>query len=559
MTSVVTVGGVSVTTCGDVVGEGEAVLDRLVSDGVPRSLARRSATLWGPDAAARLGWLDLPRASRALLERCAGRGAERVVVAGLGGSPAAAAAVAARLNAGVTVLDTTDPREVAAALTEAPDLDRTHVVVAAGGGAEPTADALCRVAEEAFRAAGVDAADRFTVIADPGSPLVAAAQEAGRAFAPSDPGTAGAFDALGPSGLLPAALAGADPGAVLDEAAALGPVLDGTYDNPGLTLGAALGAAALNGRDKLVLAGDGSGPSGVAGWVERLLGGTAGADARGPLPVVAENVDAPGFAGDGPDPRDVRRLVLGGRAGSGGPAALAVDGPLGAQFLLWQYAAAVAGRVLGVDPFARPGMRAAADCTAALLRAEEGAAPTVISRAPDLVCGAVEVHAPGGLPRGVRDLADAFDALLAATPRRGCLTVTAYLDRLGDCRAAELRPLLAARAAARTPASVAKRVATRAARAAEPPAVAFGWGPSLPHATGRLHAGGGPPGTFLHLTGDAPGDVPVPGRPYTLGQLQLAQAYGDLRALRAAGRTALRLHLRDRAEGIAQLVEAVKS
>ena len=280
---------------------------------------------------------------------------------------------------------------------------------------------------------------------------------------------------------------------------------------------------------------------GFTGWAEQLVAGATGKQGKGLLPVVVEGVDSPGFALTD----ELRRVLLGRRPDEPGPgreAGLSVAGPLGAQFLLWEYATAVATRVIGVDPFAEPDVSESAAATAALLRSEEGLAPTVVRTPPALVSGAVEVHAPAELLKGAGNLSDALDMILEAVPEHGYLAVLAYLDRSGDAGAAGLRALLAARGA---------RLRKR------PAPVTFGWGPRHLHTTGQYHKGGPRNGAFLQMTGAVTADVPVPGRPYTLGELQLAQAFGDLRVLRSLSRPTVRLHLRDRAEGIAQLRDAL--
>jgi len=548
VTSVVTAGGISVTIRGAVVDEGETVLDRLVSDGVPGSLTSRNAKLWGPDAAPlaarRLGWLDLPETSRSLRDRLAGpagaaAGLDRIVLAAAGGAALAAEAMCRTAGAELTVLDTTDPHEVSGVLSG--DLSRTLVVVADDG---VEADSVRRVFQSAFCEAGLsgaEAARRFLVVADEGSDLARAAGEAGHHLVLAEPDVGDRFGALGARSLVPAALAGVDVDALLDEASALAATLLQPYENPALALGAALGSSALGVRDKLVIADHGSGLDGLAGWAEQLVAGAMGKDGRGLLPVVVESADAPGFElAD-----DLRRVVLGRRPdepGAGREAGVSVAGPLGAQFLLWEYAVAVASRVTGVNPFDAPDVGASRESTAALLRSEEGAAPTVVRRPPELVEDAVEVHAPEDALRGARTLGEALETILADVPDGGYLAVLAYLDRSGDAAAAGLRPLLAARGG---------KVRRR------PAPVTFGWGPRYLHTAGQYHKGGPPNGAFLQITGAVSGDVPVPGRPYSLGELQLAQAFGDLRVLRSLGRPAVRLHLRDRAGGLAQLAAAL--
>ncbi|WP_026410905.1 hypothetical protein [Actinomadura oligospora] len=547
MTSVVTAAGVSVTIRGPLVDETESVLDRLVSDGVPGALLQGAGRLWGPDAAPvaarRLGWLRLPETSRDLLGRLAGRvrearaaGLTRVVLAGTGAATAAAGAIvrsAAPEGTELVVLDTGDPHTVRAALTALP---ATLLVAADKSGTTVETDAHLRVFEDAFGAAGLDPAAHVLVVTDPGSPL-----DGRYDTLHGDPETGGRFGALDAYGLAPSALAGADTEELLDEASVLAGTLDQPYDNPALALGAALGASALAGRDKLVVADHGSGLPGLAAWIEQLVAASTGKDGRGLLPVVVEAVAAPGFELT----PNVRRVILGARPDEPGPAreaGLSVSGPLGAQFLLWEFAVAVAGRVIGVNPFDQPAVAESADNTAALLRAAEGAAPTVIPSAPAFTDDAVEVHGREDLLKGVRSLSDAVDALLAAVPDGGYLAALAYLDPDGDASAAALRPLLAERGG-------------RLRRSPVP--VTFGWGPRYLHSTGQYHKGGPENGAFLLVTGAAEHDVPIPGRPYSLAELQLAQAFGDLRALRARSRPVVRVHLKNRADGLARLAKAL--
>jgi glucose-6-phosphate isomerase len=547
MTLVVTAGGVSVTTR-DIIEETQSVLDRLVTDGVPGALAAKSTQLWGPDsvseASKRLGWLDLPETSRALLPQIAELhqdGLDHVVLAGMGGSSLAPEVITSTVGVELTVLDTTDPHQVARVVADR--LERTVLVVSSKSGGTIETDSHRRIFEKAFQDAGIDPAERIIVVTDPGSPLEATARAAGYRVVLADPNVGGRYSALTAFGLVPSALAGADVAALLDEAAALAPALRQPYDNPGLALGAALGAAALTGRDKLVMADHGSGIIGFGAWAEQLIAESTGKEGKGILPVVVEGVDAPGSE----PAEDVRLLIFGSRPDEPGPArdaGLSVSGPLGAQFLLWEYATAVAGRVTGINPFDQPNVQESKDNTASLLRgAEEGQPPTVIAGEPAFAEGAVEVHAAGDLLKGGEDLSEVFDALLSAVPERGYLAVTAYLDLHGEPEAADLRPLLAARSAV-----VGKVTAP----------VTFGWGPRFLHSTGQYHKGGPQNGVFLQLTGEVTQDVPVPGRPYSLKTLQLAQAFGDLRALRSRGRPAVRIHLRNRTEGLAQLMMALK-
>lgn len=506
----------------------------LVAADLPARLAAKDPTLWGPAAEAaaraRLGWLDAHARSRELLPQLAELTEEladldHVVLAGTGGSSLAPEVVARTLGRPLTVLDGTDPGEVRSALADR--LDRTVVVVAGRSGATVETDGIRRAYWQAFLDAGLTEAEtarHFVVVTDPGSPLEAVADELGVVVIPSDPEVGDRYSALTALGLVPAALAGAPVADLLDDAEALAGVLDRDRDNPGLALGAALAAAATSGRDTVALVSDGTGLDGLGDWAEQLLAESTGKAGRGILPVVVESPDAPGATGP-----DVLTVGYGGSLGPGavpGPADVAVNGPLGAQFLTWEYATALAAAVLDVDPFDQPDVAESAEHTARLLAAGVPVEP------PSATEGAIEVYAPAGAPA---DLAGALRWLLAGLADDGYLAVTAYLDRSGDAAVAGLRPLLA-------------RAVTRP--------VTFGWGPRCLHSTGQYHKGGPRAGSHLQVTGAVTDDLPVPGRPYTFGDLQAAQAAGDRRALAGRGRPVLRLHLTERAAGVAQLLDA---
>jgi glucose-6-phosphate isomerase len=516
---------------------GQAV-DKLVADDVPAALSAKDPQLWGPGAAAeaasRLGWLDAPRASRALLGWLAvlaggarEEGIEHIVLAGMGGSSLAPEVISRAFRVPLTLLDTTDPHPVARALADR--LDRTLIVVSSKSGTTIETDSHRRIYEHAFAALGLSPgqiARRIVVVTDPGSPLEGLAHRAGYQLALADPNVGGRYSALTAFGLVPAALAGADPARLLDEADELRPALTADTGNPGLTLGAALGGYALAGHDKVVLADCGSGLPGFGDWAEQLIAESTGKHGHGILPVVVGGENAPGFS---PGP-DIHLLGLGQPEG---PVDTSVAGPLGAQFLVWEYAVAVAGGLLGINPFDQPNVAESKENTARLL-AESGDGPLPTGE-PAFTEGAVDVYAEPGLVAASGGLAGVLDGLLLALPERGYLAIMAYLDRYGDGAAATLRDTLAA-------------------RTTHP--VTFGWGPRFLHSTGQYHKGGPQNGVFLQVTGTVTSDVPVPEQPFSLGRLQLAQALGDLRALGQRGRPAVRLHLRDRAEGLRQLLAA---
>ena len=538
-------GPVRVETVGAMlVGPRDAARRTLVQDGVPTALMSRDATLWGPDATleatVRLGWLDLPRSSRELLPRLeslraelAAEGIDRVVLCGMGGSSLAPEVVCATAGRPLVVLDTTDPGQVRAAVADG--LDRTVVVVSSKSGGTVETDSQYRVFMAAFTDSGLseaDAARRFVVVTDPGSPLAEAATAAGvREVFHADPNVGGRYSALSAFGLVPSALAGVDVAPLLDDAEAVLADLAADSGNPGLDLGAAIGGGWAAGRDKLVIAEAGSGLVGFGDWAEQLIAESTGKQQRGLLPVVVEGPDAAGAGAT--TTNDVHVVHVGPTAPKAGTT---VDGPLGAQFLVWEYATAVAGRVIGIDPFNQPNVAESKANTSALLE-ESGDGPLPEGE-PVLVDGAVAVYGdPAGLG-GATDLRSALDALLAAVPAGGYLAVMAYLDRLADARAADLRRVLA------------QRISQQ---------VTFGWGPRFLHSTGQFHKGGPQVGAYLQITGAVTDDLDVPDRPFTLGRLQLAQALGDQRALSSRQRPVLRLHLQDRGAGLDTLLAAARA
>ena len=553
-TLAVAAAGVSVETRSLAVTEAtKRAAAKLVQDGVPAKLAARDPGLWGPAAepvaATRLGWLDAPAISRGLLgefaelaERVRQDGLEHIVLAGMGGSSLAPEVITRTAGAPLTVLDTTDPHQVASALGDR--LDRTLVIVSSKSGSTIETDSHRRIYEHALQDLGLkpeEVARRFVIVTDPGSPLEEVARKAGYHVVLADPNVGGRYSALTAFGLAPSAIAGVDVAELLDQAAAVIPALGRDEDNPGLILGAALGGFAVDGHDKAVLADHDSGISGFGDWAEQLLAESTGKQGLGILPVVVESADAPGFS---PGP-DIHLVALGSPAPHGAadnaaapsraprPVDTVAAGPLGAQFMVWEYATALAGRIIGINPFDQPNVQESKDNTAALL-ASAGDGPLPVGQ-PVFVDGLVEVHADPERLRGATDLAGVLDALIWSLPDRGYLAIMAYLDRIGDSDAATLRTSLAV-------------------RTTHP--VTFGWGPRFLHSTGQFHKGGPQAGVFLQITGAIERDVQVPDAPYSLGRLQLAQALGDLGALRGRDRPVVRLHLRNRAAGLTQLLGA---
>ena len=509
----------SVTVAGDAAEAASSLMEGLIADAVASRISQRDATVWGAEAEAearvRLGWVNLPQTSRELLGRLddlysdiRSEGINRVVLAGMGGSSLGPEVICGTYGVPLVTLDSTDPDQVRAALTG--DLEHTILVVSSKSGGTVETDSQRRVFEEAFEASGIDPRRHIVVVTDPGSPLHKAAEIAGyRDVFLADPHVGGRFSALSAFGLVPTALAGVPVAEILDEADAVSESLAEDHAaNPAIVLGAAMAGSH---RRSMVFSDHDSGLVGFAEWAEQLIAESTGKNGVGVLPVVAEQ-DAPDAILS--DTLDTRLVALDADEEPEGHA-IWVAGTLGGQFLLWEYATAIAGRILGINPFDQPNVESAKIAARALLDAlpEPGI--------PEFTDGTIEVRSSEGLLAGATTLEDAVGALKASVPRDGYLAVMAYLNREDFATLPEVRASLAT--------SIGRPVT-------------FGWGPRFLHSTGQLHKGGAPLGAFLQITGTFADDMDVPGRPFSFGQLIGAQADGDATVLFAHDRPVLRLN-----------------
>ncbi len=522
--------------------EGEVVgtLERAEREGVSKRIWAKDDTLWGPagqpEVANRLGWLTVVDTFaeevddlEAFAEEVVRDGLTDAVLLGMGGSSLAPEVL--RRSCGthegylrLHVLDSTDPGAVLAT-ERAVDLERTLFLVSSKSGG--TIETMSHFRHFWSR---VGRGDRFVAITDPGSPLAElAAQHGFRRTFLNDPDIGGRYSALSFFGLVPAALIGADLEALLDgarTAATACAAHDSSAHNPGLWLGATIGALAGQGRDKLTfVVGRRIGSFGL--WAEQLVAESLGKQGRGVLPVADEPLAGPEAYGedrvfcylrDTGDPDEalderVRALAAGGHP----TLTLAVHGPtdLGRVFFFAEFATAVAGWALGVNPFDQPNVQEAKDATRAVL--DEG---------------------PG---EGEAEADDAaLRALVAEARPPEYLALMGYVapSDEADAAVAELRATI--------------RDATRAT-------TTFGYGPRFLHSTGQLHKGGPPTGRFLQLVHEATEDLPIPGAPYGFATLRDAQAIGDLRTLRRHGRPAERVWLRgDVAGAVRGLTERIR-
>ncbi len=513
----------------------------LASHRVASSLAAQDATLWGPDAESeasiRLSWVALPRSSRPLLAEIDAlradlwsEGIDRVVLCGMGGSSLAPEVISRTYDVPLVILDSTNPSVVRRVLSG--DLERTVVVVSSKSGGTLETDSQRRAFAAAFEEAGIDPASRFVVVTDPGSELEKLGHDEGyRKVFTADPHVGGRYSALTAFGLVPTGIAGVDVSELLDEAEAVMDTLaSDSVDNPGLVLGAAIAGTA--GHDKLVIADAGSGVVGFADWAEQLVAESTGKLGKGVLPVALEGVEAPELRLEADD---VTVAVLAPEQGTdidvSDKPLVCVSGTLGAQLLVWETATAVAGRLIGINPFDQPDVESAKQAARGLLDEQPATEPATITDDD------IEVRGSDALLDGVDSLEGAVEALLGKIDADGYLAVMAYLDSERDAGLHHVR-------------------STLAARTGRP--VTFGWGPRFLHSTGQYHKGGPPQGVFLQVTCAETSDLPIPDRPFSFGELITAQAAGDAAVLADHDRPVLRLHLADVARGVPLLTDLLR-
>ena len=552
-----------------------ARLESWTADRVAERLWAKDGSLWAEsgkpadEVAAWLGWLDLPEAMSARvaeLEHLARDvrqdGYRRAAVLGMGGSSLApelfsrvfgwAGGPAGNGSASadgleLRILDSTHP-DVVRGFRSWASAQRTLFCVSSKSGSttEPNA----------FQAAMSEVAPAldFIAITDPGSSLgdVARAQEF-RAIVEAPPDVGGRYSALTVFGLVPAALLGVDLGELLARARGMAEACRtaNAADNPGLALGAAMGEAALAGRDKLTIL---TSPrlAAFGDWAEQLVAESTGKAGRGIVPVVGEPLGDPAAYGD--DRFFVFVTLAGEPRGELGPLAgqlmeaghhgrhieLADPLDVGAEFVRWEIATAAAGIVLGIDPFDQPNVQESKDATKELLEAfrTRGALPQpapLVSEAG--IAATADPASLGDTPVSVDGAVSQLLTLVEGG--RDYLAILAYLPP-DDAVVERLQ-----------------RIRVRA-RDAIGVATTLGFGPRFLHSTGQLHKGGPDSGVFLQLTADPSKDLPIAGWDETFGTLIAAQALGDLTSLQRRGRRALRLHLGDLDAGLDRLEAMVE-
>ncbi|MEO7190539.1 MAG: glucose-6-phosphate isomerase [Vicinamibacterales bacterium] len=518
-------------------------LTRLVHHGLASRIWRRETSPFAASVAPaaihdairnRLGWLDAPVSMRShidaleqLVEDLRQEGLTEVYLLGMGGSSLCAEVlrdVGGARDHGfrLTVLDTTDERAVRNA-TDTLTPTRACFLVASKSGSTIEVTSLERHFRQVLIKAGIEAPGRhFVAITDPGTSLVGHAEAEGyRHTFINPPDIGGRYSALSLFGLLPAALCGTPLLPLLQSGAGMADrCRRDELNNPGLELGAFMGAHAVAGRDKLTLiVAPALAPLGP--WIEQLVAESTGKTGRGILPVVGEPLGDP--ASYGSDRAFVavrtsesrRERDLAARLEAAGHPVLTIETGvehLGAEFFRWEFATAVAGSVIGVNPFDEPDVRGAKARTQAQLDA----------RATQ---GAFRVQPP-------------------LEPRDGLLRrespAAAASGTEGDRYFAVLDYLPAQPGRAEGVARAREALRRRTGKAST-----HGTGPRYLHSTGQYHKGGPNNGVFLLLTAADQTATDVPGAGYTFSTLKQAQAFGDFDALVDAGRTVVHYHVED--------------
>jgi transaldolase / glucose-6-phosphate isomerase len=428
----------------------------------------RDPTVWtGGDEASWLGWLDEPGRMLERLPMDLDRGAnEDIVLLGMGGSSLAPEVLRRTFGKeDFHVLDTTHPSAIRR-LEEEIDVESALFVAASKSGT--TLETRCQL--DYFLERG----SYFAAITDPGTELEHLARERGFRYTISgEPTIGGRYSALSPFGIVPAVLMDLDVQTIVERAVAMAEWCRLGDDNPGAELGLQLGEDWREGRDKVCFEDT---PGGIALWIEQLLAESTGKNGKGLVP-------APSESPDGPDRE---------------PARVRLDDPndIGAEFFRWEFATAVAGSILGINPFDQPDVQAAKDRTAAILeRGDAGLEPV----------GSV-------------------DELLAQAGEGDYVAILAFVD---PARASELEPLV------------------ERARRETGCVVTFGLGPRYLHSTGQLHKGGPNTVLALQVVDDLGEELKIPGRKFGFKRLIAAQAAGDLEALQERGRRVARVRLED--------------
>lgn len=534
---------------------------QLEADSVPTRLWKHDPTLWTtePDGQVevkkRMGWMDSPEKARTLVptykafaESIHKEGIRRVLVLGMGGSSLTAevlsslqAAANVESPVSLAILDSTDPEQVSMAGEDFPPDKSLYIVASKSGG---TAEVMA--AFDYFWQRSNGDGSRFIATTDPGTSLETLAKNHNfRKIFHADEAVGGRFSALTDFGMVPAALLGMDLDRFLDRADWMKHQCAETVPaarNPGLTLGAVIGEAALQGRGKLTILAD-KPLSAFAVWIEQIVAESSGKHGKGILPVPLEPVGDIGAYGKD---RIFVYLRQTGELDETMQALRAAGHPVveliipavydvGAEMYRWEIATAVACSVLGVNAFDQPNVETSKKITKAKI-ADYQKTGQLDEGKSTWTSDGFGVFLPGGVSGNT--LADVLKNFLSTAKPNGYVAINAYVPRSED----NIKVLQEMRTAIRA----------RTGNAAT-----AGFGPRFQHSTGQFHKGGPDNALFIVITADPAADFDVPTEGLTFGTLIRAQALGDYGALIEAGRKVLRIHLISPTE-LARIPDALK-
>ena len=473
-------------------------------------VAKKDSSLWPleQETINRLGWIDLPTKSRALLPELdalsawtRSNGLTEIVLCGMGGSSLAPEVIASTYKKSLTILDSTDPVQVNNSVPS--DLNKSVIVISSKSGTTIETLSQYEFYVSKFKQANLNPTEHIVIVTDPGTPLDVIARTEGYKVVNADPNVGGRFSALSAFGLVPAALIGVDISLLLDDAEKLSPSLS-SMDSPAIKIAASLFSLS----DQVINFCDDNSPTpGLSNWIEQLIAESTGKNSNGRLPVVIEE-STESFSG----------ITVGFTPGSYD---LTIEATLGEQFLLWEWVTALLCFLLKVNPFNQPNVAEAKERTSTILSSltNNGVnTPTPTYEDSDYLIFSSQK---------ISNLSEFLKLKFSY------FAILAYLDRGSNSELLKIRELVDAKSKTAT---------------------TFGWGPRYLHSTGQIHKGGQQNGAFIVITGESELDVKIPNKTYSFSQLIMAQALGDIESISERNLPLIRIHLKNRKKGITKLI-----
>jgi glucose-6-phosphate isomerase len=477
-------------------------------------LAKKDPTLWGEKATAeariRLNWIDLPTTSRQLLPELDALSAwarsnslSEVVLCGMGGSSLAPEVIAATYSKKITILDSTDPKQVLNATPS--DLSKSIIVIASKSGTTIETRSQMAYFEDLLSKSNIKASNHFVIITDPTSALDIEARSKGYRVINADPNVGGRFSALTAYGLVPAALIGVDVSELLDDAhsAAIKFIEKNSFP-------VVIASALFNATEQFITFHESNSPvPGLSDWIEQLIAESTGKELKGRLPVINQDISQANFGltvGFGPGDFD-----------------LIVEAPLGAQFILWEWVTALLCYLLEVDPFNQPNVTEAKEQSNKVLAKGDFTFPQGIKVFENEI---YQLYSN-------RKIASIKEFLQLPV---SYFAIMAYLTRGEDNLVIDLKD----------------QISSKFHRA-----TTFGWAPRFLHSTGQFHKGGPANGGFIQITCEPTEELPIAGMSISFKQLIVAQALGDSAALQGRDLPFLQIHLKEKKSGIANLINEI--